>query len=106
MANGVTRLPTAQKRYVRNPVLNAKQLAAHGIKRLPIAEVSPPAQVALALNRSPELLICMALYKALSSEQRCKAMEIVRETYEIVGDEDSRIASDVLAAISLTYSGS
>lgn len=61
-----------------------------------------PEERDFTLVRSPELLICMALFKAMPTDQRARAIMTVNETYAQHGDEDSRVASNLLAALSLS----
>jgi hypothetical protein len=61
-----------------------------------------PDEKAFMFERTPEMLICMALFKAMPTDQRARAMMAVNETYVRCCDEDSRIAGNILAAISLS----
>lgn len=65
-----------------------------------IAEL--PEERAYQFERTPEMLICMALFKAMPSDQRARAIMTVNETYVRCCDEDSRIAGNILAALSLS----
>jgi hypothetical protein len=61
-----------------------------------------PEEKAFALERTPELLIAMAIYKELDGVQQARVQMTVQGAYQKAGDEESRIAANILAAISLS----
>ncbi len=52
-------------------------------------------------ERTPEMLICMALYEAMPTDQRSRALASINEVHMRHCDEPSRIAGNILAAITL-----
>lgn len=94
----IVRLPTAAPRQIHNPARAAREYRK--VQPLwPVARRLPVQADAKALSRSPELLITMAILKALPIEQRRAAQDAVHLLAFHAGDDVSRLASQIVSRL-------
>lgn len=102
MTSTVIRLPTAARRKVQQRSIRAvRQFKAEN----PWPGEYKPSHVRDAntmvaqAQRSPELLILLALLKTLPAEQRQAIQDTVHRVHFVVGDDVSLLASSLVAGI-------
>ena len=98
--SNVVRLPTAARRQVAQSVRAARAYRADQ-PEWPGTYLSPHVREAkyMASNKSPELLILMAIMKVMPKEQRVAAANIVHNVSFFSGDDVSHDASIIMAEL-------
>jgi hypothetical protein len=98
--SNVVRLPTAARRQVIQPTRAQREYLASQPK-WPGEHLWPAERDArrMAAEKSPELLIVMAIIKVLTPEQRIEAANIVHKVSFLSGDDQSRTASIIMAGL-------
>lgn len=88
MSATILRFPKERSRVGRRPRCGTDELPPD-VPRLPMAP--PP-----TIERTPELLMAMAIFKALPTEAREKVRTTIRLTADQYGDEAARTANYIM----------